>query len=410
MKSWLEIAGERLSGNFAALRRVIAESSDGSPGHTIGLLAVVKANAYGHGIDPCAAILTQAGAEWLGVTDAREGAALRAALTAAGIDRESQPEVLVMCGTAALKGEAELIATHGLTAVVWNLAEVAALAAAARHGAVHGVGQVAVHVEIDTGMTRQGVAPGHALAELLAAIQCEPSLRLGGVFTHLASTEVAGSEQTAEQQRRFAEAIAQLAALQIQPDFVHIGNSSYIDNGADSSGTLPWLRGLAESVGARSMVRAGLALYGYLLPLENSLPVGDATALVGDRVRPVMTWKTHLIDVWVVEAGARVGYNGIYTAQRPMRLALLPVGYADGLRRELSGSNERSGGWVMIRGQRAAIVGRISMNLTTVDVTEIDGAAAGDEAILLGEGVTADDHARVAGTIPYEILCGVKAG
>jgi alanine racemase len=122
-----------------------------------------------------------------------------------------------------------------------------------------------------------------------------------------------------------------------------------------------------------------------------------------------MTWKTRVLAVSVVDAGARVGYGGTFVAQRAMRLALLPVGYADGLRRELSGSMGKASGWVVIGGRRAMIVGRISMNLATVDVTGIDGVAAGDEVVLLGEGITAEDHAALAETIPYEILCGVRA-
>jgi alanine racemase len=122
-----------------------------------------------------------------------------------------------------------------------------------------------------------------------------------------------------------------------------------------------------------------------------------------------MTWKTRVIGLREVRAGDTVGYNAIFTAERAMRLALLSAGYADGLWRELSGSNAHAGGWVMVRGQRAAIVGRVSMNLTVVDVTEVSGVGVGDEVVLLGDGVTADDHARLAGTIAYEIVCGVRA-
>jgi alanine racemase len=122
-----------------------------------------------------------------------------------------------------------------------------------------------------------------------------------------------------------------------------------------------------------------------------------------------MSWKTRVIGLREVKAGDSVGYNAIFTAERPMRLALLPVGYSDGVRRELSGSNMRAGGWVMIQGQRAAIVGRVSMNLTVVDVTEIPGVAVDDEVVMLGDGVTADDHAGLANTIAYEIVCGVRS-
>jgi alanine racemase len=160
------------------------------------------------------------------------------------------------------------------------------------------------------------------------------------------------------------------------------------------------------------MVRAGIGLYGYCLPIEGG---NAAQSRIRGKLRPVMTWKTRVVDVRHVAAGETVGYNATFTAPGPMRLALLAAGYSDGLRRELSSTNARPGGWVMVRGrdgsdQRAAIVGRVSMNLTMVDVTEIAGVAVGDEVVLLGDGVTADDHARLAGTISYEILCGVRAG
>ena len=122
-----------------------------------------------------------------------------------------------------------------------------------------------------------------------------------------------------------------------------------------------------------------------------------------------MTWKTRVIGVREVGVGDTVGYNATFVAERPMRLALLPVGYADGLRRELSSTNAQAGGWMMVQGQRAAIVGRVSMNLTVVDVTEIASVQIGDEVVVLGDGTTAEDHARLAGTIAYEIVCGVRA-
>jgi alanine racemase len=232
-----------------------------------------------------------------------------------------------------------------------------------------------------------------------------PELWLDGVFTHLASTEVARAAETSEQERRFEEAVAQVAAAGLRPKWVHIGNSSFIDNGAEP-GALRWVSELAAKLGARAMVRAGLALYGYLLPIEGA--EGEEVALVRPRVRPAMRWKTRVIGLRTVEAGTTVGYNGTFVAQGRMRLALLPVGYADGLRRELSASNGRAGGWVMLRGQRAPIVGRVSMNLTVVDVSAIAEAAVGDEATLLGDGATAEDQARLAGTIAYEIVCGVR--
>jgi alanine racemase len=263
-----------------------------------------------------------------------------------------------------------------------------------------------VHLEIDTGMARQGVAPGKGLRTLLHWLKRQPRLALDGVITHFASPEVAESAQTVAQRKRFEEAIAAVVDAGLQPRWIHAGSSSTIDN-QDAAGTLEWLRSLARSVGARSMVRSGIALYGYCLPIERL--DSAVSGKVRSGLEPVMCWKTRVLGMREVEAGDTVGYNATFTAKRPMRLALLPVGYSDGLRRELSGSNARAGGWVMVKGQRAAIVGRVSMNLTVVDVTEIPGVAIGDEVVVLGDGVTADDHARLAHTIAYEIVCGVRA-
>jgi alanine racemase len=307
-----------------------------------------------------------------------------------------------MCG---LEGEdAEAVVARGLTPVVWEQQQMEWLAAAVlQHGGE--AARLGVHLEIDTGMARQGVAPGEGLLTLLQWLKRQPRLLLEGVLTHFASPEEAGSSQTLLQRGRFEEAVAAIAAAGLRPDWVHAGSSSTVDN-EDAAANLAWLRSLASSVGARSMVRSGIALYGYCLPIE---PEAVAEAKVRCGLQPVMSWKTRVIGLRELKAGDTVGYNAIFTAEGPMRLALLPVGYADGLRRELSGSNARPGGWTMVKGRRAAIVGRVSMNLTVVDVTEIPGVAVGDEVVVLGDGVTADDHARLADTIAYEIVCGVRA-
>jgi alanine racemase len=260
-----------------------------------------------------------------------------------------------------------------------------------------------IHIEVDTGMGRQGVRPGEELEQLLDAIR-GAGLVLDGMFTHFCSSEVAGSELTRTQERRFAEAVRQVGRRGLGLGWVHAGNTSYVDTAEGA----PWLVDLAAKASARAMVRCGLALYGYCLPVE-----GGGTAAVRPGVKPVMTWKAHVLAVRELEAGDTVGYNAMFTAKEPMRIALIAAGYADGLRRELSSTNDRPGGWVVIRrrGQadrRAPILGRVSMDLTVVDVTGIADVDAGDAVVLLGDGVTAEDHARLAGTIPYEILCGVN--
>jgi alanine racemase len=395
VKSWVEISERRLVANY----RLLVQAAGGDT----AVLAVVKANAYGHGAQVCAPVLARAGADWLGVTDVVEGAAVREAMKAAGVAYDNQPRIMVMSGL--LGEDAETVVRHGLTPVVWEQQQMEGLAAAVRQRGGD-VAPLPVHLEIDTGMARQGIVPGEQLHTLLHWLKRQPLLRLDGVMTHFASSEIAGSTLTMTQRKWFEEAIAAVTAVGLRPAWVHAGNSSTLDNsGAEE--TLAWLRSLAANIGARSMVRSGIALYGYCLPIEQA---GDAVRpAVRQGLEPPMTWKTRVIGLREVQAGDTVGYNAIYTAERPMRLALLPVGYADGLRRELSGSNARPGGWAMVHGQRAAIVGRVSMNLTVVDVTEIPGVAVGDEVIVLGDGVTADDHACLAHTISYEIVCGVRA-
>jgi alanine racemase len=398
VKSWVEVSERRLASNYKLLAAAAGEDT--------AVLAVVKANAYGHGAGVCSPVLARAGAEWLGVADAAEGGAVRAALTAAGIETARQPEILVMCG--GLAEDADAIVEQGLTAVVWEQQQMEWLSAAvARRG---DGSPLRVHLEIDTGMARQGIAPGDELNALLGWLKAQKTLRLDGVMTHFSSAEVAGSPQTDRQLTLFGEAIEAVTAAGLRLAWVHAGTSSSIDNqGTDES--FSWLPKLAKSVGARSMVRAGIALYGYCLPIEQASSGGDAVrAKVRPELQPVMSWKTRVIGLREAQVGDTVGYNATFTARRPMRLALLPVGYADGLRRELSGSDVRVGGWVMVQGQRAAIVGRVSMNLTVIDVTGISGVALGDEVVVLGDGVTADDHARLAGTISYEIVCGVRVG
>ncbi len=384
--SWIEVSEERLAGNYCAIRAAAGAAA----GAETVVLAVVKANAYGHGAERCAVALARAGARWFGGADAGEGARVRRALDAAGF---ADAEILVMCGL--MPEDVAAIVEHGLTPVVWTKEQVGSLA-----GWLRGHPGMRVHVEIETGMGRQGARLGAELDAVLDAIGTG-GLVLDGVLTHFCAAEVAGGEKTREQQRGFAAAVMQVRERGLTPKWVHAGSSSSVDNPA---GTVGWLETAAKSVGARAMVRCGIALYGYCLPIE-----GEGVSRLRGGLKPVMTWKTRVLDVRDVAAGETVGYNATFTAKGPMRVALLPVGYADGLRRELGATNEKAGGWVLVRGERAAMVGRVSMNLTTVDVTGIDGVAVGDEVVVLGDGVTADDHARIAGTISYEILCGVTS-
>jgi alanine racemase len=390
----VEISETRLRANFDVLA--------GAAGATTALLGVVKANAYGHGVKHCARVLAEAGAEWLGITGIEEGRLVRCALTAAGFSPDTQPRILVMSGIS--QEDAASVVAEQLTPVIWTAEQVSWLQAAAERLAA----TVRVHIEVDSGMTRQGVRRGAELQTLIAAIQSTKALQLDGVMTHFASTEVAGSGWT--QRQAFETALAKIAAAGISPAWLSAGNTSGVDLVEGPEDLLSWLTRLAGALGARPMTRAGLGLYGYNLPLEPAAGSRIVISRLDDELQPVMTWKAKIIGVEDVPAGAAVGYNGTYITAQPMRLALVAAGYADGFRRELSSTNSRPGGWVMVQGQRAPVVGRVSMNLTSVDVSAIEGVRAGDDAVLLGDGITAADHARIAGTIAYEILCGVRAG
>lgn len=403
MKNWIEISGSRLAANYDTLRR--------GAGPAISVLAVIKADAYGHSAALCAPVLARAGAPWLGVTDAREGVQVQDELTAAGVAAAGQPRILIMSGS--LPDEAKTIVLRGLTPVVWSMEELEALGAEAKQQRK----QLPVHIEIDTGMSRQGCAVGDELQTILHWLAAQDNLTLDGVMTHFASAEVAGSPVSTAQEQAFEQAIAQVKASGLRPRWVHAGNSSAVDNlhpfasarDATAPTSLEWLTQQAAILNAQPMVRTGLALYGHCLPIECEPGYnGPHEAHVCGGLLPVLTWKARVIGLREIAAGTHVGYGATFTAPGAMRLALLPVGYADGLRRELS-SSPAGAGWVMLRGRRAPIVGRVSMNLTVVDVTHMEDIAPGDEAIILGEGISAEDHAAIAGTISYEILCGMKS-
>lgn len=395
MKSVIEISAERLAGNVAAVREAI--------GPDFELMGVIKADAYGHGAAICAQVLAGAGVCWLGVGDAEEGRGVREALRS--LPQESSlpgaPHLVVMCGFE--PAEATEIVAARLTPVIWTTGHLDALERALARLPLGAEMRLAVHLEIDSGMARQGVTPGAALDEVLERLRCSPTLQFEGIFSHLSSSEISDSTETMAQCERFAAALRQVKVAGLQPRFVHLGNTSAVDEGH----TLAWVQAQAALLGARPMVRPGLALYGHCLPLESA--AGSAGYLARE-LRPVASWTTHVIGLRQIAAGEAVGYGATFRAKQPRHLALLPVGYADGLRREASSGV--GDGWVVIANVRAPVAGRVSMNLTVVDITEHVrlglNVAVGSEAVLLGEGVSAQDHADWAGTIPYEILCGLR--
>ncbi|MGA8530841.1 MAG: alanine racemase [Acidobacteriaceae bacterium] len=371
---WAEISRSKLADNYGLLRRLAGPQTE--------VVAVIKANAYGHGLAECAQTLEGAGARWFGVTCVEEGVALRRAC----------PEARILVLSALWHLEAETAIENRLTPVVWERRHLGWLEAALQRQRATGA-QFPVHLEIDTGMSRQGAAL-EDLELLVDRFGPLSSLRLEAVMTHFPSPEDA--EATQRQQRRFLAAADQIERSGIAFDFLSAGSSA----GVLQRGPADCLDTWAAEKGIRRMVRTGIALYGYS-PLR-ALPNPGAT------LKPVLAWKTRVVSLRTIEPGNAVGYDATFTAQRTTRLALLPVGYADGLNRLLSNR-----GSALVRGQRAPIAGRISMDHTVVDVTDIPGVERGDEVMLIGEQgadrITADNLASATGTIAYEVLCAISA-
>jgi alanine racemase len=366
--TWAEVSLPALRQNYWIIARHVAPSA---------ICAVVKCDAYGHGVVQCARALEEEGAEWLGVTSAEEGLRLREA----GVTCQ----ILVMTGF--WRGEEEAIIAGRLTAAVWTLEHVELLERAARR---YRSGKLPVHLKIDTGMGRLGL-PFAELQKMASRIAASPSLELEGVCSHLASSEVLGAQDTAAQIVRFSQVRELLRSAGLQPRYRHLANTAAIIGRPET-----W----------DNMVRPGLVLYGYNLPYAVPADFDEQQIPKPLPVTPVMTWKTRIVSLREFPAGQPIGYNGTFVTRAPSRIAVVPVGYGDGFFRAMSNK-----GRVIVRQQYAPLVGNISMDLSTIDVTGIAGAELGDEVLLIGASgqcsVTAADQARWAGTIPYEITCGL---
>ena len=367
--TWADVSLATLRQNFRTVQKHV--------GKGVTVCAVVKADAYGHGAVECARALESEGARWLGVTSLDEAIPLREAGVRANI--------LLMTGF--WRGEeAEIVRLH-LTPTVWEPWQIESLDKAA---ATLGVAQHPVHLKVDTGMGRLGVSV-EQLPIVLDALTAAKNLALDGLSTHLASSEIMDAPSVAEQERSFDAALRMVSKAGLQPAFVHMANT-----GAVISRRETW----------NTMVRPGVALYGYYLPFQRAgREVGGGTLRL--PVKPILTWKTRILSLRSFGADQPLGYNGTYVTKAPAHVAVLPVGYADGYNRQLSNK-----GRVIVRDHYAPIVGRISMDLTLVDVTGIPGVGVGDEVVLLGatDGLSVDalEHAELANSTPYEILCNIS--
>lgn len=377
---WVEVRIQALEDNLRFLAQLATPHAE--------LLAVVKADAYGHGLTICAPAGVRAGVRWLGVTSVEEGVAARAVCADAFI--------LIMSGVSFGQGAALL--QNNLTAAVWEPWHCDELEDAARAiGASPRT--VPVHLEIETGMSRQGADAGH-LSQLLSRFHAESPLKLDGIMTHLFAADEANGMVTHDQLARLAATLEQVKAAGLHAEWLNVGNSAALLSGQAAA-----IGEMAARHEMRALLRPGLALYGLAPRFDPDFDHDKPATLVEacKRLKPALSWKTKVVSVRSIPAGAAIGYNGTFVATEPMRLALIAAGYADGLDRKLG--NHFS---LLVRGQRAPLVGRVSMDQAVIDVTEISDVAVGDEVVILGsqgnEMITAFDHAEAAGTIPWDVF------
>lgn len=349
--TWVEVDLDAVAANVARLREWAGSE----------LMAVVKADAYGHGAVPVARTALEAGAGWLGVATAAEALSLRAA----GIGAPILVLGLVPDG---------------------ELADLRAAAVAVTAAGVRSLGPkspgppLRVHVKVDTGMGRIGVLPERAAA-LVEAVAGRADLSWEGIFTHFAAADT-DPEFTALQTHRFEAVVADLRARGLSCPWVHARNSAAILSGQ----------------GTGNLARAGIALYG--------LDPGGAPGRA-QKLRPALAWKCRVAQARWVPAGTSVSYGRTFVADRPVRLLTLPVGYADGYRREWGGRAH-----VLVRGRRVPVVGRVTMDQTMAAAPAGFEVEAGEEVVLLGrqgdQTVDARELAALSGTIHYEIVTGIR--
>jgi len=376
---WAEVSLTALEANLAAIRDYVNPASEKRKTPR-KVLSIVKGNGYGHGGPQISRVLERAGSDWFGVASVAEGIELRKI----GVRKP----ILVLGGF--WPGEEENLLEHNLTPAIHRCEQLPSFeSAAAKLHKKH----VAVHLKVDTGMNRLGIAPGDTECFARQLAKC-PNLELDGVFTHFASSEVLSDlpagQQTRLQTARFHSVVDRLRSLGIDPGILHLANSAAIAACPET-----WA----------DMVRPGAILYGYhpgfepperRKEIETKLPV-----------RPVMSLRARLIGLRSVATGEGVGYNASWVAKRPSRTAVLAAGYGDGIHRSLGNR-----GSVAIRGHFAPIIGIVSMDVVLLDVTGVPDVAIGDVATVYGTDgdrvYPANVIARSIGTVTSDLLCAVS--
>lgn len=378
-RAWVEVDLEALRFNLRQLKQLVDPA---------GYLAVVKANAYGHGLLPVARVALEEGAWGLAVVNVDEALELRAA---------EIPGPIVIVGPVCEFELSPAIAA-GISLPIYSLE--LARAISSRAGELQMVARV--HIKVDTGLGRLAL-PTEQAAPFLEAIQQLPHLQLEGIYSHYADAEGLDQSYTWQQFRRFQEVLDLCQQLDLRPEVRHISASA---------------AAMLLKEPRLDLVRLGIAIYGLWPAEETRLLLlsrgqdlfaqlnsdfANGTGSTEELLRPALSYKTVVVQVKHLAPGTSVGYGRTFKCLRPTVAAILPVGYAEGYDRHLSNQGE-----VLIRGQRARVIGRVCMNMTTVDVTDIVGVEAGDEVVLLGaqgeQSIKAEELAARVGTINYEIV------
>jgi alanine racemase len=358
--TWAEVDLAAVAHNVREVKRWL--------GPDIHLLPIVKANAYGHGAVEISRAVLKAGADALGVARVEEGVQLRMARVYAPI--------LIMGHTPLW--DAEEVVAHALTPTVNSVELAGELSRIAERRMV----SLPVQIKVDTGLIRYGSLPEEAI-QLAAELSRIPNLNLEGIYTHFACGEDEDPDYTRDQLDRFQGVVHVLRERGIEFRFQHAGHVTNVG--------MPDLQ--------LNMVRIGLAIYG-LSPASNMAAEME--------LRPAMTLKSRIVRLACIPAGHTVGYGRTFTAARDSRIGTVPIGYGDGLDWRL-----QNRGWALVRGQRVPIVGRVSMDNITIDLTEIDQVELGDEVVLLGtqagERISAEELAALSGTISYDVPCSVTS-
>jgi len=357
-RSWVEVDLGRFAANWRELKKLV--------GKNVKIMQVVKADAYGHGAIEISNAAIRNGASFLGVANADEGIQLRV----------SQIAVPIVILSPATGSEIDEILKYKLTPSVSDLDFASELQRKSRSMGII----TPVHIEIDTGMGRGGILQGEAL-EAIDRILALPNLKLEGIFTHLAESEIVSYYNT-QQWREFQNILKQIELRGLKIPYRHISNSGAIINYPEYH---------------LDMVRPGLMTYGIHPSAETRQKVS---------LKPVMNFKTRIALVKEFPEGSSIGYGRTFITRRPTRIATIPVGYGDGLGWILSNQGE-----ALVRGKRVPIVGRISMDMCTLDVSSLNDCRIGDEVVLIGtqqgQTISAEEIAAKCHTISYEILCAV---